>query len=281
MTIAFHYLKARIRARPIAVPFDDNLLLTKTIFGHKMLLSKYDYSLAPHILLDGYWERWVTNFILNLVEPSFFVVEVGANYGYYTLLFAESVGPTGAVLAFEAHPLCFRTLFKNIEINGFSSRVVLQNNAVTNVVGTTTLHYLTRHHGDSSVIELKQSSHQLDHTNSVVVTCTTLDEYFEANNIARRIDLLKIDAEGSEGLILQGMNRVLTSNPPRHIILEFIPDRVRSTGVDPAQILNRLSVSGYELFYINEKGRPVEVLASEILRRKHSYTDFYLRWRDE
>jgi hypothetical protein len=71
----------------------DYTALTRTIYGHKMYVDTRDVSLAPHLLLDGYWEQWITNIFRELVKPGMTVVDVGANFGYYSVLAASLVRP--------------------------------------------------------------------------------------------------------------------------------------------------------------------------------------------
>ncbi len=88
-----------------AVYLGENLALTRVLDRFKMYVDARDISLAPHLLLDGYWELWNTKVFRQLLRPGMHVVDVGANVGYYTLLAAAGVGPRGRV---HAPPGCLR-----------------------------------------------------------------------------------------------------------------------------------------------------------------------------
>ena len=115
----------------IAVYVGDNLALTRTIYDHKIYVDTRDLALAPHILLDGYWEQWITNVFLSVVQPGMRVIEIGANMGWYSLLAAANIGPAGKLLSFEANPRMAEILRRNISINGFLDRAQVVNKAVS------------------------------------------------------------------------------------------------------------------------------------------------------
>jgi SAM-dependent methyltransferase len=115
--------------RPL-VYIGNNRALTKTIYGHKIIVDTRDLSLSPHILIDGYWESWITNVFLKLVKPGMNVVDIGCNVGFYSLLAAEKIGSSGNLICFEANPEMADLVFQNIQINGFGGRSKIINKAV-------------------------------------------------------------------------------------------------------------------------------------------------------
>lgn len=82
--------------------------------GHKMYLDEKD---TLYISLDKIYEPCETIFFQNEVNKGHVVLDIGANIGYYTLLFAKKVGLDGHVFAFEPEPQNFALLSKNVEIN--------------------------------------------------------------------------------------------------------------------------------------------------------------------
>ena len=73
------------------------------------------------IFLTGVWEPEATQFISSVLKPGMSVVDIGAEIGYYTLLFARLVGPKGCVYSFEPKPSIKAKLDKNIERNGLDN----------------------------------------------------------------------------------------------------------------------------------------------------------------
>lgn len=66
-----------------SVYIGDGRVLTKNAYGQKMILPSFDISLTPHILMDGYWEKWITNVFIDHIKPGMTVLDVGSNVGYY------------------------------------------------------------------------------------------------------------------------------------------------------------------------------------------------------
>lgn len=246
--------------RPM-VYLGGNKALTRTVFGHKMIVDTRDLSLAYHLLLDGYWESWITNVFNQKLREGMTVVEVGANVGYYSLLAASKIGPGGKLYCFEANPAIAEILSDNIEINGFSSRTQVVNMAVSSHSGKLEFYVVAKHMGGSSLFR-PAYEHK-----PVVVEATSLDEFFPPGT---RVDFLKIDAEGAEGLILQGSQRLLRENPHISIIMEFIPNNLKAAGSHPESFLQDLSALGFKLGRIDEDGTVKHMTMEQLLSLRHS-----------
>ena len=93
-----------IRARARSVYLGDHLTLARVLGQSKMLLRTTDVGFASHLMLDGFWEIWLTLFFARLVVPGMTVVDVGANFGYYPLLFGLLTGGATKSIAFEPDP---------------------------------------------------------------------------------------------------------------------------------------------------------------------------------
>ena len=78
-------------------------------------------------------------------------VDVGANLGYYTLLFAELVGPKGQVYAFEPVPYNASLLNRSVRANGYTN-VIAVAKAVSNATGATTLHLNAGNFGNHTIV---------------------------------------------------------------------------------------------------------------------------------
>ena len=114
--------RARIRRLCQTARLDD-CVLCRVLGRYKMFVDAGDNSLAPHLMLDGLWEMPVTEAVLRSVSQGMTVVDVGANYGYYTMILAELVGPGGRVFAAEPNPRMMSLLDRSVAVNGFADRV--------------------------------------------------------------------------------------------------------------------------------------------------------------
>ena len=80
--------------------------LRVTIAGKDLFVDPEDQIITPCLLEHGVWEPSVTELVSDEIRSGDTVLDIGANVGYYTLLFAELVGEHGRVFAFEPDPMC-------------------------------------------------------------------------------------------------------------------------------------------------------------------------------
>lgn len=259
------YSSAEYNTRSL-IYLGDHRALTRTVFGQKMFVDTRDFSLAPHILLDGYWEMWITKFFKGVIKEGMTVVEIGANIGYYTLLAASQIGAGGRLYAFEANPAVFDILFQNMDVNGFLDRVTLVNKAVLDKSGKLEFHTLKRHWGSSTFVTFDKEflKQYRDEIETIEVEAISLDEYFTDKDM--KIDVIKMDAEGSEGLIFKGMKRLLTYNPHIKIICEFAPQMIQATGIQPKDFLEEITNYGFKFRIINTDSTAVDISIDELLK---------------
>lgn len=112
-------VEAEIRATCRTVYIGENEALTRILGRYKMYVDTRDIGIASHLMMEGFWEMWVTEAMMRLLRRGAVVADVGANLGYFTLLMADLTGAEGRVLAFEPNPELARRLEKSIAINGF------------------------------------------------------------------------------------------------------------------------------------------------------------------
>jgi FkbM family methyltransferase len=240
----------------LAVALADNVALTKTIYGHKVYVDTRDLSLAPHILMDGYWEQSITDFFLTVVQPQMRVVEIGANIGWYSLLAAETIGTTGKLVSFEANPHIAELLRRNISVNGFFDRVKVVNKAVFSTTRMIEFGVYDKYIAGSSLFARAESQRQDfsypqfdDEFRLIEVEAVTLDSYFAGGS---KVDLLKIDAEGAEPHILAGAERLLTENKEVQIIMEFAPRLFERSGYSAHKLCADIQALGFQAFRIKD-----------------------------
>ncbi len=247
-----------------AVYLGDYTALIKNKYGHKMYVDTRDLSLTPHLLMDGHWEPWITKLFLTLVKPGMKVVEIGSNMGYYSLLAASRIGKNGFVHCFEANPHLCQLLQKNININGYTSRVQCINKAVTNNQDKIKFRIDKNYLGGSYICFSKLQERQDEFVEIIDIESTFLDKELGKDY---NIDLLKIDAEGAEPLIIQGAESVLEKNKDLKIIMEFNIDyfTAKYGDRDPEEHLKILRNLGFKINLIDENSHYHPVSNSEII----------------
>lgn len=180
----------------------------------------YDLALGIH-------EPEVTDLLLARVKAGMTVFDIGANVGYFTILCAKLVGTQGRVIAVEGDPEVAGLLKKNVELNGLSNV-----NVVAGAVGKTC--------GVLRFGRARASGWSGLHAGSpdewIEVPAYTVDSLAKQFAL-ERIDLVKMDVEGAEGEVIEGMRLSLEKYRPA-ILLEVHP------GDDES--LSLLRGAGYE-----------------------------------
>ncbi len=224
----------------------DNRALARTHRGHGIYLDTRDHSLAPHIARSGVWEWDVERVASRLARPGQSVVEVGANVGYHTLVMAQAIGPLGRLRAFEAHPRLAALLRGTLELNGFQDRVAVHACAAMDMAGEIEFaldpDYLGSGHW-ALPGGLARYSQQF------TVPATTLDA---ACGEDPPLDLLRMDAEGSEPQVLRGASALLARSPAVRILCEWSPPMMRPRA-DLGALVAWLAEDGF-LFWRIEPG---------------------------
>ena len=153
--------------------------------------------ITPYILLEQRdWFEDEIQFVRRLLKKDQLVVDIGANYGVYTLSMAKAVGPNGRVWAFEPASDTARLLNEAIAINGFS-QIVLERKALSSAGGNARLSL----NANSELNALTRDAQAGGA--SETVTLTTLDDCMRRFGW-RNMDFVKMDAEGEESNILKG-----------------------------------------------------------------------------
>jgi FkbM family methyltransferase len=216
----------------------DHLALTQVLDRFKMYVDTRDIGIAPHLLLGGHWELWITKLFCDLLRPGMTVVDVGANFGYYTLLAAAGVHLEHHIHSIEADPHNFEILNKNVEVNGYQQIVKTYHCAALDSRRVVTLRQFRNHFGSNGIFSDPADPRI---SGSVQVQGIPLDELIETP-----VDLMKIDAEGSEPLIFDGMQNLIRRSPNIQILMEFAPHMIRPT-IDPLQFLQKIRRAGLKV----------------------------------
>lgn len=228
-----------------AILVDDSTFALRTLDGF-VLVPRQD-TLLLLMLLDAGPEGLEpgTRRVLTrlLVRGSTFV-DVGAHIGLLTLAGARAVGASGKVLAIEPVPLCFGLLQRSLTINGLAERVEGKCQAV-GAHHARCKFFVRDVLGHSSLTrgELAAGGDEIE------VSVTPLDELVRPG---QRVDLIKIDVEGAELAVLEGMTRIIAENPDLSIIAEFGPSHLKTADVAPEKWLSAFQNRGFDPFVIDE-----------------------------
>lgn len=220
--------------------------LARVLTRYKMFVDTTDISLVPHLVMDGFWETPVTQCLVRLVKPGDVCVDVGAHLGYFSVLMSALAGGDGKTLAVEPNKNIAVMLRRTACINhpGF----MVWEGALTNATREIEIHIPRLKTGDSSFL-LRAASGDEGFIHQTVLA-TTMDQLL-ANLDIERVNVIKIDAEGAEPLIFEGMEEVLKRNSDLRIVMEFSPHLYQDPDGFGAYLLERFDVfkitSGFSL----------------------------------
>jgi len=187
-------------------------------------------------------------YLEKILPPGKVFVDVGANFGVYTLVASKLVGETGKVLAFEPSAESFAILRQNIELNHLS------NVRAFRVALAQTRSQAWLNYGWDPVCNwMSKDRDPLRGNEGEEVQTDTLDQLLEENGVTR-VDAIKIDVEGAEELVLRGAIRCLTAQSPI-VIFEFNPESAALQGLSPWGARDLLEGLGYEFVILGECAR--------------------------
>lgn len=203
------------------------------------------------------FEPEATSVVRRLVGAGDVVLDVGANYGWYTTLFAGNVGPGGQVVAFEPVPTTFERLLEHLELNGCADRVAAVRSAVGDRRADVDVYTFDRmSHACSSL-----SSLGYDDASASSTPMLTLDGYLREHGIDR-VDFLKCDVEGAELMVLQGARALLRSPDAPMVLIELNDETSRAFGYSRADLWALLEEAGFDAFYLIDGVETVRRIAA-------------------
>jgi FkbM family methyltransferase len=234
-------------SRPSVLPFGNNSVVARTLHGFYLVVPTWNVDVAIGIIRDGIIEPHTTAVARALARPGMTVVNAGANFGYYSMLYASLVGQFGKVYAIEANIELFPYLMRSIYWAGYPNIVKLFHAAVAEKAGeqfeivydpqfigggTVQPNSPTQPTNQRAIDSLWESnplSTQFDDNGewrqsninvSSKVKTASLDTLCRD---ASRVDILHMDIEGSEISAIRGSKSIFQRSPNMSIIMEWSP----------------------------------------------------------
>jgi len=221
------------------------------LFGYRTVIKKLPLFKIYLNSNNGFYDNFINVFnyseylteriIKKEVKKGFNILDVGANIGYFTLLFSKLVGKNGKVSSFEPQIGIYEQFKKNLKINQIKN-VNSYNFGISNKNKKVVLYKDPKNLGNSSVYKLQKEfvKEKVEFKNPL-------------NLINHKIDLIKIDVEGYELNVLKTLLPIIDKYKPV-IIFEFSSKHLNKIGKnEDKKILNFLRKINYDYYDINNE----------------------------
>ena len=232
-------LSRKIRFNKIKKPIIKEIKINRTKF--KMLVNPKNELLEEILYLGEKYEEEISEIIKKHGNRKKSFIDIGANIGYHSLYASPQYKE---VISFEPVKKTFKQFRESIKINKFKN-IKAYNLACSNNVRTTHIQCEEGTHNASTIKENKTK-------NTTKIRTTSLDEFLKKHY--KKIGLIKIDVEGHEWQVIEGMKKIIeTATPP--IIIEFIPKFLdKQKGNQRINLLRYLN-KHYKLTHIEKRKR--------------------------
>ncbi len=198
------------------------------------------------------------------------ILDVGANIGYTSAVFARAIDSAYRVYSFEPEEFNFRLLDRLAKSGRVHGRIVPVRAAVGDRDGAIELWRNDRHHGDHRVV----TAHFRDSgavRASVQVPLLSIDRFVQAQDSAFPVCFIKVDVQGYELPVSRGMEVTLAKNPNAVVTLEYSPEGMRDLGFEPEELIAWFSAKNFRAYAIQSDGALTEAPPGRV--GEASYTD--------
>jgi FkbM family methyltransferase len=198
------------------------------------------------LLDDGLFEPASTNWVRRIVKPGMVAIDVGANFGYYTMQLSRLVGPDGLVHAFEPSARYHPRLLDHIERNGC-------RNVIVSEYGLSDRFHEEPLYGDNVSATMHWPDDARPPEIEETIRLRTLDNYAKEASLSR-LDFIKVDIDGHEPGFVTGAIETLKKFRPI-ILMEFSQVSLVMAGSDVERLGQQLTEIGYAL-HSEQTGEP-------------------------
>jgi FkbM family methyltransferase len=258
---------AELRQWAKAVPVGMGLILCRTLGKYKQYVKASDIGLSPYLIMDGFYEYPITEFIARNVSDGMTVMDIGANFGYYTILMADLVGSSGKVYAFEPNHEATNALGFSLRANNYDRRVLIDTRALWNCSNEqVTFHVPVAAATNARIVwPLDSRSPATDagaqESGSVTIETVALDDL-----PVDQVSFIKADIEGAEERLWQGSKRFLDRNKDVIFLLEFNCMRCQ----DPKNTLEEIN-QNFSLRFLDEDSRVRDATINDIFESSEDW----------
>lgn len=204
---------------------------------------------AKSVFIEGVFERSTFYFLSRFLKPGMVFIDVGANFGLYTLFASKKVGGKGFVYAFEPSLREFTRLKENLKLNRLRN-VKAYRQALANCRAKAALKVAVYpYDGHNSLGSFGYQTTKIDHQEIVITN--TLDQIMARVKL-KKIDMIKIDVEGAEMSVLEGAKKTIQALRPS-LIIELSDRTLIKQSAGSGMVWEFLKSLSYTIYSFNQK----------------------------
>jgi FkbM family methyltransferase len=258
---------AELRQSTKSIPVDKGLILCRMLGKYRQYVSAADIGLSPYVILDGFFEYAITEFVVRNVSAGMRVLDIGANYGYYTILMADLVADSGKVYAFEPNPVAANAISLSLMVNNYHSRVSIDRRALWDGSREQVTFHVPEAAATTARIvwpldgRLPPSDPGTPAAGSTTVETVALDDL-----ALDGIGFVKADIEGAEERLWHGGQKFFERNPQMIFLLEFNCRRCENAQKTLEQMSQIVS-----LRYLDDESRVKEIAVEQVLASPYDW----------
>ena len=151
-------------------------------------------------------------------------------------------------------------LKRSVKPNGFTN-VVLEQKALSNSQGRLNLYVAGENRGDHRIFPARESRDVIE------VEALPLDDYLQDSAF---VSFIKIDTQGAEGVIVEGMLRTLRAQGDPTLVVEFWPYGLSRAQYPSTRLLEYFETLGFKIYVIDEEQRKVSLVTTSLLLERYT-----------
>lgn len=235
--------------RAVRSLMSNKLKLKQLSVNEYELLVWANEDIGKSLMLARRHEEEEVSFFERFIGIDAICIDVGANIGYYTMLFAKLSGANGVVYAIEPLRKNYLSLELSAEINQYHN-IQLFCGVASSSEGEVNI---SIPQGDGAYAHIASDSSSGERL--ITVQSTTLDS-LAATYAMPRIDAIKIDVEGAELLVLQGATGIFANIQlrPRVVMIELVSDMLKAHAATIPMVLEFMAQYGYQPYKVTKDG---------------------------
>lgn len=202
-------------------------------------------SILKRFFMFNEFEQQLTELVRRHINPSKDIIDVGANIGLFTVLFAKNIDSGRRVLSAEPTLTAMAYLESNVKRNEVKDKVLLYNGVLADRSGNFELHVIPGMEEYSSLGPMAHDAVAKHSHETVIVSGETVDQLVSLHNLEP--GFIKIDTEGAEYSVISGAVQTLKAHKP--VILSELSHKLLSEqGSSSKELMEMLKRTGYEIF---------------------------------